>query len=381
MGYSWVSTEARTGKIISDLLNFDLPSVKMTAGRYETTSGTLPINTADAPADWQRATQEGAATLILLADNPADPSHGIPIWGGIVTMVELTEADTVTVSLVTAEGYLDRRFVGDKTYAATGQNAIVADLIASFTADGSTYGLPIRVQQVGGVGVLRDRSFADIDDKTVYSVLTDLAGLQSPIEWYIGYEWQTAPERITPVLYVGSRIGTPAPAGLGPSATFEIPGAISTIKLTRSYQAGNGANDVMAVSSGQGTARPQSPRQTAPNAARLTFEHRFTPSTSITDIATLTAHAQTALAALAGGSVTGQFSAAEVDAPRLGIDWGMGDDVGYTIGGINSDGTQQVPAFPGGLSGTGRVVGWELTLGDTRMVTPILASSTGGFNA
>jgi hypothetical protein len=49
--FSWVSVEARTGKIIADLPLLDVPVAKQSVGRYETATATLPVNADDAPAD------------------------------------------------------------------------------------------------------------------------------------------------------------------------------------------------------------------------------------------------------------------------------------------------------------------------------------------
>jgi hypothetical protein len=65
-----------------------------------------------------------------------------------------------------------------------------------------------------------------------------------------------------------------------------------------------------------------------------------------------------------------------------GRDWGIGDDIGYEITGVDAlTGLDTVPAFPGGLSGVGRCIGVERT--DTT-ITPVLfvpnpALTTGSF--
>src|SRR5262245_23343184 len=108
MGLQWVSVEARTGNIIADLPLLTCPKVPQSLTRYETTTATLPADIVHAPGDWVRATRKGAAFLILLEDNPLDPSHGRPIWGGLVNRRRRSETDEVKLDLITAEGYLDR---------------------------------------------------------------------------------------------------------------------------------------------------------------------------------------------------------------------------------------------------------------------------------
>ncbi|HEY4267532.1 MAG TPA: hypothetical protein VGM94_05000 [Galbitalea sp.] len=377
MGYSWVSTEILTGEIIADLPLLDVPYVSRSIGLYDTTTGNLPIATEFAPENWQRAILEGGSNLILLQDNPDDPAHGIPIWGGMVTSSTPDHTDVVPLSLATLEAYMDRRYVGDVTFTSTGQNDIVAALIAAYVVTGPNGGIPLRVQYAtAGAGKLRDRTYADSDDKTVYSALTDLMGVIDGPEWTIEWEWQHNPERITPVLYVGDRIGNPVTPGLAANATFDMPGCVSTASLARDYSSGKGANTVVAVSTADGDVRPQSPAQILDDPERPTFEYRWTPSTSITDIDTLTDHALKALAVLGPGSQTVALAAVAADAPPLGVDWRLGDDIGYSLGGINSAGVETVPAFPGGVEGTGRAIGWELDLTATPVVIPTLASAS-----
>lgn len=367
----WIATEMKTGKVIADLPDLDGDSgpltVKQTIGRYEQVTAELPIPTA--PENWTRATLQGGTTLVLLQDD-------VPVWGGYISRRPRDAGDTVQLSLMTMEGYLDRRFVGDQVFTATGQNSIIQTLVTNYVVAGSNGGIPMRVQIVnGGVGTLRDRTYFDKDDKTVYSVMQDLSGVIGGPEWTIGWEHQTNPERYTPVLYIGNRIGSPVTAGMGANATFEIPGGINDFSLAEDFGASAGANDVMAYSSGQGDSRPQSPRQVLTDPDRPTFEYRYSPSTSISDVSTLTSHAQARLGQMFGGSNVLAMSAILDDSPKLGTDWFIGDDIGYQIGGYDSDGKDTVPSVPGGLAGIARAVGWELETSATPIITPILASA------
>jgi len=403
---SWLSVDARTGGVLADLPDLDCPKVSRSICRYDSTTATLPVPTA--PEGWERAVMEGGSVMILLDSNVVDP-----LWGGLVTLAPRGSSDVIPLSLATEESYLDRRFVGDVTYVATGQNAIAADLVTRFVATGSRGGLPIRVVMIGGVGTLRDRTYLDSDDKSVYSALNELAALDDPIEYTIGWEHQSSPERYTPVFYVGSRIGAAVMPGMVPTATFDLPGCITDALFTTDYSAGRGANDVMAVSTPVSTGRPQSAHHLAPDDGRPTYEHRYTPSTSITEIATLDDHAAKVLASMKDGatalalSASVMASATKPAAPVLGTDWNLGDDIGFAIGGleadprtrwvdvyadtfvdtwvdqffptatavlINPNGRPSVPAFPSGLAGTQRAIGWELVLGVTPVITPILVN-------
>jgi hypothetical protein len=369
-GYSWVAVEARTGLVIADLPDLDVDKVSDSISRYETAQGSLPLPTA--PENWVRATVHGGVCMILTFDQD-DGSTPVPVWGGIVSQRERSESDLIPVSMATLPLYFDRQFVKGKTYTQVGQNLIVKDLIESYVRAGANGGVPIRVQIVGGnPGTLRDRTYDDADDKTVYSVLQELTDVIGGPEWYVGWEWLHNPERITPVLYVGDRVGVAAPSGLSPAASFEMPGPVRSFTLTEDFTSGRGANDVMAVSSASADVRPQSDHVVTADPERPTFEYRFTPSTSITSIDTLNGHARSKAASMTGGATSVSLTAVTQDAPRLGVDWGLGDDVGYVIGGKDRYGKETVPSVPGGLTGTARAIGWEMSFGDVDLVTPIL---------
>lgn len=356
MSLSWVACNARDGRVLADLPDLDVGSVSVVLGSYTSTQGTLPVPTA--PEGWERATLPGAVFLVLL-DDRQDGTDPVPVWGGLVLRRERSLADDVPVSVATIEAYLDRRFVGDRTFTATSQTQIVRLLVEEMATD-----FPVRVQ-VTASATTRDRVYEDDSDKTLLSVLAELSGVIGGPEWTVGWEHQSSPERYTPVLYVADRIGSSPMAGMGPAATFESPGPVTDARLVEDYGVGKGATDVMATSTGSVDTRPQSPHQVAVSSERPPFEHRFTPSTSITQVSTLTAHAQSALTQMQDGAQALTLTAVVQDAPRLGVDWFIGDDIGYQITG---------PAFPGGLVGTARCIGWSMDLTEPATITPILAT-------
>lgn len=349
MTISWVSVNANNGNIIADLPTLipDGP-LKQTLMRYESQTASLPMD--GAPSNWRQATRKGAVFLVAL-DEPDANGVRRPLWGGMVTKRARKVGDGVKMTLVTAEGWLDRVYVGDETYTGMPQNTIIKTLVEKYATTGTLRGLPIRVEIIGGTGVARDRTYKDADDKTLYSILTDLAGVIGGPEWTIRWEWVNA-STLGLVLSCGDRVGAPAPTGLDPAAQFSLPGPVTDAELVEGWGDREGANDVMAVSSGTGGARPESPHQTNLTDLRPRFEYRWTPSTSITVVDTLTAHAQRALAAMKDGSLALTITANRKEAPKLGVEWGLGDDVGFDI---------TAPEFPGGLTGTARAVGTEIT--------------------
>ena len=366
MTLSWLSVNASTGAIITDLPTLRVDgALKATLMRYESQTVSLPTwdpldPEGGPPLNWDSATRPGAVFLVALSEPEPNEPRGLPLWGGMVVRRTRVPGSGVKMSLVTAEGYLDRVYVGDVNLEAVPQNVTVkylAETIARTT--GGKRGLPLRVEVIGGNGAIRDRIYKDTEDKTLYSVLTDLSGVIGGPEWTIRWEWVDE-QKLGLVLTVSDRIGSPPPAGLNPGAQFYLPGDVLDAELVEGYGADEGANDIMAVSSGVEDARPQSPHQKNDTDQRPRFEYRWTPSTSITNVDTLTGHAQRALAAMKDGSLALTLTANREEAPRLGRDWNIGDDIGFSI---------EAPEFPGGLVGTARCVGWELT--DTT-VTPLI---------
>lgn len=351
----WVSVDIKTGSVVADLPDLSCSTIKRTLGRYESCTASLPIPTA--PENWLDATVPGRVAMLLL-------SNSVPIWGGMVTQRKRGTSPKVEMSLATLESYLDRRYVGTIGFTQKPQNTIVNDLLYYYVYQGPRGGLPLRIEQLAdAVNPLRDRAYFEKDDKTVYSILGDLSGVLDGPEWTIEWEYQEAANRYVPVFLVGGRIGKAPALGQGPAATFDHPGCVSEAEYVEDYSNGQGANNVMATSSGEGDTRPQSPLQLGPDDGRVTFDYRWSPSTSITSIDTLTAHAKRALQFLAPGSTALTLKASVEAAPSLGVDWMLGDDIGVELLG---------PAFPVPVRQTMRCIGWELELGSTPMVAPIL---------
>jgi len=365
---SWLSVNAMNGQIIADIPTLRADgALKSTLMRYESQTAHLPPRDAadpdsGPPPNWPQATREGAVFLVALGEPEDNEPRGAPLWGGMVTVCNPRAGEGVDMTLVTAEGWLDRVYLGDEPFTNVPQNLIVKQLVEKYaiTTSPEMRGLPLRVEIVGGDGEIRDKTtWTDASDKTLYSALRDFSGIIGGPEWTMRWEWVDE-RRLGLVFVVGDRIGSPPPVGINPAAQFYMPGAISSAELIRSFGADEGANDVMAVSSGTEDARPQSDRQRNLEDGRPRFEKRWTPDTNIKEKATLNGHAQRALASMKDGSLGLAITANRAEAPKLGRDWFIGDDIGFSI---------EAPEFPGGLVGTARCIGWELT---ETTITPLV---------
>lgn len=353
MALSWVSVNALDGSIIADLPTLKVGgALKQTIGRHESQTATLPLDRI--PANWRTATRKKAAFLVAL-DESRNGEQSVPVWGGLITERITSHREAVVLSLATAEDYLNDRYVGNRAFVGFTQNYIARRLIELYVAPS---GIPIRVVELPGANPVRDRTYLDQDDKTVYAALDELSGIIGGPEWTITWEWVGSGLGL--VFTVGARLGNPAPADLGPAAQFYLPGNLSNAELTEGYRRGEGANDVMATSSGSGDARPQSGRKTNTTDGRPKVEFRWSPSSSITGIATLDGHADRALAAMSDGTVELALTANRSAPPYLGRDFGLGDDVGFDVTSW---------AWPDGITGTARVISIEIT---NTTITPVL---------
>lgn len=356
--FEWVSCDARTGKVIASLPGLDVPKVEDAMMSYATASATLTVTDKTDP-EWIAATRPGGAYLVLLED-------GLPTWGGLIGRRTRGVSDSVQLDLATVASYLRRRFVGDESFASEDQCAIVEAVVAEY---GATDGLPFEFD-VAVSATTRDRTYTDDSDKSVFSIISELAGVEDGPEWCIS--WQAGDaidgQRVfVPLLKVADRLGTTPNPGMEPAVTWEFPGAVSDVSLTEDFGDGKGANDVLAVSTAVNDVRPESSHATLADDARPKYEMRFTPSTSIVETATLDAHAERKLAQVGYGSLTLELTL-PAEVARLGRNFGVGDVVGFSIGGP----AHPMLAYPGGVKGTGRVTGYSRTFNDVPMVTPWL---------
>lgn len=364
MDYAWLSANMVTGEVIADLPGLQCDTTSSELSNVTTTTAVLPLTEeSGCPSNWERAILEGGAFLVQF-DVASEPP--VPVWGGIVTRAPRTELEEVSLSLASAEHYFARRNVGDVRYSQVGQNAIVADLVSRYVTTGSNGGIPLRVVLVDGDGPPRDREYAAADNKTVLSALQELSEVEGGPEWTITFEMAADQSSVTPVLLVGGRLGAAVPDGLSPAAVFAMPGSVIQFQQDRDYSTGKGANDVVAASTASGSTTIESPRVVYADPNRPTYENRWSPSTSISDVATLTEHATARGTRMSHGSQAVSFSAEVGSAPRLGRDWFIGDDVGFDI---------EAPSFPDGLTGTARATGWQLDTPTDGIatITPVFA--------
>lgn len=359
----WIACNLHTGDTLASLpgLLVDYPIIN-TIGQYDTATAHLILDGSQ-PVNWLEATTPGAALLACYDDD--DDDMAIQYAAYVNFRQRNGETDGVDLTLVTTEGYLNRRYISQDldytTPAEHGQNAVVEDLVERFIKDGSDGdGLPITVVNVDNApGTLIGPKYRDADSGTVYDALQALSALDDGPEWTIRWEWRSDYSGLKAKLYVGSRLGTAAPATGSPKATFEMPGCLITANLTEDYSEDKGANAVEAYTSVGGIA-PSDWQTASDMAGRPRFEFRFEPQTGQVTSDELVSYARKAVRNMKNGGNSVALVADRQTAPRYNSQWFLGDDIGYVIGGLNEDGEDIVPAFPGGLTGVERVVGVQL---------------------
>lgn len=364
---TWLGCDLVTGKIVEELPDLT-PSGSLGSllGAYSSTAFKLPIPLGGygaPPRNWLAATEPGRSMIVaVLADQP--------IWGGMVLVRKGGTEATVELGSVSLEGYLDKRYVGDHEWTNVDEASVIA---AGLAVDANTVEGIGLVVDAPPTGRRRDRTYLDQDDKTVYSALRELMGVEDGPEWTIGLGWTDATQTaISKTLRVRSRIGH---TSAEPTAVFTTGSASAVLSAVGSsearytysedYSSGSGANHVVATSSGEGDTRPQSAPARDVDlfaAGWPRYEHRYSPSSSITEQATLDGHAAAALAIMGRGARILTITARADAYPLLGTDWSVGDDIGYDLTGHR---------HPQGITGVARAIGWDLdAMGGT--VAPIL---------
>ncbi|WP_026923287.1 hypothetical protein [Glycomyces arizonensis] len=273
--------------------------------------------------------------------------NDLPQWAGLIWKVRGGTDATISLGCATPESYLDRRFIEDMAFDGVDQATLAASLIDAVNNEGINLEI-----DAPPTGVLRDREYFDDEDATFYQRLQELMDVDRGLEWTIDLDWKTPKQQAVRMIFrAAERLGSTVPRG--PLATESE--AVTRYEVTHDYGKGMGANDVLAYSSGEGVDRPQSQhlRNNLALAAGVPrVEHRWSPSSSIKDTATLNAHAASELARLDGGTTTlAVTSRWNIEPARLGIDLNLGDAVAYDLVGH---------MHPTGLRGTGRMVGYRL---------------------
>lgn len=340
---TWLGCDLVTGRTIAELPDMS-GAVSRVLGAATSSSLELPIPLAG-PAALRgaafQATEPGTTMIVAVVND-------LPTWGGIVLTREGGTDATLRLGCVSLEGYLDRRYVRDHAWTQRDAVSVVA---AGLIGDANVNGIGLEVDAPRS-GLNIDRTYLDQDDATVYRRLGELMKVTDGPEWTIDLDWADDTRQVVrKIIRVRARIGA---AATSPNAVFSTQGSAGTRYTYREdYSDGRGANHIMATSIGEGEDRPQSTPAVEVQPGWPRYERRFSPSTSITTKSVLDGHASAELARRVWGAKTWQLETRWDASPRLNVDWQLGDDVGWELAGHR---------HPQGVTGVGRVIGWELDM-------------------
>jgi hypothetical protein len=356
---TWLACDVVTGRKIAELPDISA-MVERVLAAYTSTDVVVPLPLAGPgalpPALVDTATAPVTTMVVLVVND-------VPSWAGWVRdRVGGTGAD-LHLPCVTLEGYLRARRVRDHAWVGQDLGSVIGAGLAGDAGDlpgvGAGIGL---VVDAPPTGILRDRTYLASDRQTVYDALRELAGVG--LEWTIDLDWADSRQQVVnKILRMRTRIGV---AAVVPRAKFATEsGAEVTYRLSEDNSDGRHANYVVAYAPGEGEDQPASTPaidQDALDAGAPVVELHWQPSSSITEVGTLDAHAVRRLAEVRHGSRLWKLSARWDRYPRLNVDWAVGDDIGWDVVGHR---------HPAGVTGVGRAVGWVLDTA-TGLVSPRL---------
>jgi len=361
---TWHSFDLRSGRRGQEIVAREQGKFGRIIG--EATEATVVASCWDeenqsARPSWDAATQAGRVMLVALDENEE------PIWGGLVLRRASNASTWVTCTAVTLEHYLDRRYAGDLAFTSTDQATIAEGIIDGIAVDG----LDLFVD-APATGILRTETFLDNEDKTALDLLTDLMNTVDGLEFTVDLGWTDDTKTVLKrTIRFRTRIGASRPVPV----EFTMPGPVNDFSYLEDYSPSFAANDVLAVSSGEGDARPVSDHQVDQDlidGGWARYEHRFTPTTSITKKWILNSAAARRLRTMGLGINQLQLTANLDAAPQVNSDFHLGDDLAVSLTCprfpqyIDSDGA----ARPG-FETTARCVGWTLDL-TARVIEPLL---------
>lgn len=343
---TWFGIDDATGRVIAELPDMrGNPSRLLTA--YTSSKLTYPLAEAG-PGSLsieiiEQATKPQRTSIVSIV-------NGLPVWAGrVLQRVGGSNAD-LTLAVASSEQYLLSRLVRAQSFSGVDRALVANTLLSSAgsTDVGPGMALDVDVQLTGD---LIDRDYLDTDLLDVYTALRDLAA--GGLEWTIDLDFETtAGSVIRRIMRIGPRIGR---VGTDQVPLFATKGeADVAYQLDENYTTGRYANVVTAYGSGQGEDMPLATvADTQALDSGAPVVHRTVYARDVTDTEELARIAQTELDRLKWGSELWDLDALFDAFPRLGYDVALGDDANWNLKG---------PRHPDGVTGSGRVIGWELDI-------------------
>lgn len=368
LSINWTAFSKVTGQIVADLDGVTLAGDLFTQiGQPEITPIKLALEPDSNPYDWLFGTGPNAVGIV----GWVGPSNSRTILGGgWVQQRQRTLDAVVPLSLVSPEAALAEAQVGAYIASVTNQDDILNYLVSNFAvgANRPQWILTPTNRSTGTQSV----NFTGYDRISVLQAIQGLAASASTttgqtLEWMTSWKWDTAANTIKPVLTYGARFGRVA--NPNPNVTIEL-GDCQNLSFLEDCSDGKVSNDVIAYgpsATGGTSGVALTTRSTSPTFgghAEVTWT--FAPPQQFADTTSLQAASDAALAAMNGGTNSLQLSIEnDVAGKQYGIDWNIGDDIGFYL----YSKTKELPQFAIPVKGTARCIGARI---NHDLVTPIL---------
>jgi phosphodiesterase/alkaline phosphatase D-like protein len=370
---TWLSCDLATGRIIAELPNL-VGQVSRVLGAYTSSSLRLPIPTVGHSG----LSLIQKAALVEQLSTPAETMlvavvNNVPIWAGIPLVRRGGTPAQAEFSAVSLEGYFRRRFVRDHSWTQQDESSVILTGLVEDAQDipGVGVGISLLVD-APATGTLRTRTYHYSDHATVYERLRELMGVIEGPEWTIDIDWtDTTETAVAKIFRARKRIGIteespPAVFQTTEQSIFSSIGSSNAIyTYTEDRTEGRYGNYQVAYAVGEGDDQPVSDPAidtVALAAGKPIFERHWMPSSSITQVGTLNDHAAAGLDRLANGTNVFKIDAVWSQYPRYGVDWKIGDDIGWDLTGHR---------HPAGTVGKGRCIGFELDM-QAGTIAPLL---------
>lgn len=344
-GFQFLAVSLTSGIVLAEFP--DLQVSKLSYRFEEMTSETVTLPWRNIPSNWSEATIPYGTAILMVRDKSV-------LWGGIVVKRERTlQGEGLSLTLATVEHYLDSVYVGDRSYSNRDQCEIVKDLVLTTLKDHRF----VFSVEASSSSIRRDRTYKASSDKTLLSVLQELSNVLDGPEWCTS--WRAGDGVYLPVLTVADRVGS-----VEPVTTFDE-SVMTSFRVLEDYTGGYGANMVWAVGDSTDENQLKSDVMVAEQSYRPVVEYVIRPSSSITQKATLDAHASSTLLQLRDGTVTVDMALSLMAAPIVYEEWKPGDVVAWTI-------DDDMGRFNGFDHGMARVVGYDIDFSGVWTITPVL---------
>lgn len=356
----WYAADLTTGAVLDELPLNPSP-ISRVIGQPMSCGMDLVIS--GAPSGWILDTSPGRSLVVCVVND-------VPIWPSIVIGRQRGSGPNATLSLVTPEAYLDRRYAANHTWTGVDECSVVG---AGLIGDCAVQGIGLTIDAPAS-GTLTTQTYADSDDTTILSNLTTLMQAGGP-EFTIDVAWSDATmTSFDLIVRIRHRLGIQSAT---PNAVFELPGAVTGYSQSEDYSTGKGATLARSYGNGEGISRATSGDIASPliGGGWPRWDYRWTPNQATTDPAVLTAAAQQAIAMMAAGTSTWTVTANAAAAPRVGTDFGLGDSVTLLVQPTAPDGTVIAPGHPDGVNQVMRALGWTMDFA-TQTLTPVFAGAS-----